>query len=53
MKHATGEYLFFLDSDDYFANPRAISTLVREARASGCPVVIGSCDRIMSDGQRL
>jgi glycosyltransferase involved in cell wall biosynthesis/SAM-dependent methyltransferase len=53
VKHATGEYLFFLDSDDYFANPRAISKLVREARASGCPVVIGSCDRIMSDGQRL
>lgn len=53
VKHATGEFLFFLDSDDYFATSRAISTLVREARASGCPIVIGSCDRIMSDGQRL
>lgn len=53
VKHSSGEYLFFLDSDDYLASPRAISTLVREARSSGCPVVIGSCDRIMSDGQRL
>ena len=53
VKHATGEFLFFLDSDDYFATSRAISTLVREARTSGCDVVIGSCDRIMSDGQRL
>lgn len=53
VSHATGEYLLFLDSDDYFASPRAVSTLVSEARASGCPVVVGSCDRIMSDGQKL
>ncbi|MAO19120.1 MAG: hypothetical protein CMJ35_02670 [Phycisphaerae bacterium] len=53
VKHATGEFLLFLDSDDYFASPRAVSTLVREARASGCPIVVGSCDRVMSDGQRL
>lgn len=53
VAHASGEYLLFLDSDDYFASPRAISTLVREARLSGCPIVAGSCDRVMSDGQRL
>jgi glycosyltransferase involved in cell wall biosynthesis/SAM-dependent methyltransferase len=53
VKHASGEFLLFLDSDDYFASPMAVTTLVREARASGCPVVVGSCDRIMSDGQRL
>ena len=53
VKHATGDYLLFLDSDDYFASSKAVSTLVREAQASGCDVVIGSCDRIMSDGQRL
>ncbi len=51
--HSSGEYIFFLDSDDYLASPRAISTLVREAQASGCGVVVGSCDRVMSDGQRL
>lgn len=53
VKHSSGEYLLFLDSDDYFASPKAVSTLVREAKASSCPVVVGSCDRIMSDGQRL
>ncbi len=53
VMHASGEYLIFLDSDDYFATPRAISTLVREARASGCPIVVGSCDRVMTDGRRL
>lgn len=53
VKHATGDYVLFLDSDDYFASPKAVSTLVREAQTSGCEVVIGSCDRIMSDGQRL
>lgn len=53
VSQASGEYLLFLDSDDYFASARAISTLVNEARASGCPVVVGSCDRIMSDGQKL
>lgn len=52
VEHATGEHLLFLDSDDYFATPRAVSTLVREARASGCAVVIGSCDRVMSSGER-
>lgn len=53
VSHASGEFLLFMDSDDYFATPRAISTLVQEARASGCPVVVGSCDRIMTDGRRL
>ncbi|MEX0875964.1 MAG: glycosyltransferase, partial [Phycisphaerales bacterium] len=53
VEHATGEYLLFLDSDDYFVNPRAVSTLVREATASGCPVVIGSCDRVTTSGERL
>jgi len=53
VEHATGTYLLFLDSDDYFSSPKSISTLVREAQSTGCHVVIGSCDRIMSDGQRL
>ena len=53
VEHASGAYLLFLDSDDYFSSPKAISTLVREAQSTGCKVVIGSCDRVMSDGQRL
>ncbi|MBL4697707.1 MAG: glycosyltransferase, partial [Phycisphaerales bacterium] len=53
VEHARGAYLFFLDSDDYFSSKHAISTLVDQAQSTGCQVVIGSCDRIMSDGQRL
>ena len=53
VEHANGAYLFFLDSDDYLSTPTAISTLVKQAKSSGCQVVIGSCDRIMSSGERL
>ncbi len=53
VEHACGAYLLFLDSDDYFSSPKAVSTLVREAQSTGCQVVIGSCDRVMSDGQKL
>jgi glycosyltransferase involved in cell wall biosynthesis/SAM-dependent methyltransferase len=53
VNNADGEFLLFLDSDDYFSTKHAISTLVREARSTGCPVVIGSCDRIMTNGERL
>lgn len=53
VDHANGAYLFFLDSDDYLSTPTAVSTLVQQAQSSGCQVVIGSCDRIMSSGQRL
>ncbi|MDF1808556.1 MAG: glycosyltransferase [Phycisphaerales bacterium] len=50
--HSEGAYLLFLDSDDYFSNSKAVSTLVNEALSSGCQVVVGSCDRVMSDGHK-
>lgn len=53
VDHASGAYLLFLDSDDYFSSSKSVSTLVREGQSTGCHVVIGSCDRIMSDGCRL
>ncbi len=53
VAHATGEYLLFLDSDDYFSNRRAVSTLVRAARERDCTVVVGSCERVMADGRRV
>lgn len=53
VQHANGMYLFFLDSDDYMSSSDAITKLVRDAQSTGCKVVIGSCDRIMTDGQRL
>jgi glycosyltransferase involved in cell wall biosynthesis/SAM-dependent methyltransferase len=53
VEHSSGAYLLFLDSDDYFSSVNSVSTLVREAQSTGCQVVIGSCDRIMSDGEHL
>jgi len=53
VEQATGAYLLFLDSDDYFSSPKSVSTLVSQAKLTGCQVVIGSCERIMTDGQRL
>lgn len=53
VEHSTGAYLLFLDSDDYFSSRRSVSTLVNQAQSTGCQVVIGSCDRIMSSGERL
>ena len=43
-RHASGEYLFFLDDDD-IAKPDQISTLVDVAISTGCDVVNSFCDR--------
>jgi glycosyltransferase involved in cell wall biosynthesis/SAM-dependent methyltransferase len=53
VEHSTGAYLLFLDSDDYFATTHAVSTLVQESLSTGSKVVVGSCDRVMTDGTRL
>jgi len=53
VEHSTGAYLLFLDSDDYFATTHAVSTLVQESLSTGSKVVVGSCDRVMTDGKRL
>lgn len=38
--HAQGEFIYFLDSDDYIA-PDALETLLKSARAEDAPVTIG------------
>lgn len=48
---ATGAYIIFLDSDDLFASQSAVSSLVARAESTGCPVVIGSADRLEPDGR--
>lgn len=50
---ATGLFIFFLDSDDFMSSRSAISALVEKAISTDCKVVVGSCDRVMTDGQRL
>ena len=43
-RHATGEYLFFLDDDD-IAKPDQIATLVDVATFTNCDIVNSFCDR--------
>jgi glycosyltransferase involved in cell wall biosynthesis/SAM-dependent methyltransferase len=50
VEHGTGDYLLFLDSDDLFASTSAVSQLVAHAEASGCKVVVGSCQRLATGG---
>ncbi|WP_176086425.1 glycosyltransferase [Martelella sp. HB161492] len=49
---ASGRYLFFLDSDDFFIDKSALTLLTKNARASRADVVVGSCTDVMDDGSR-
>ena len=48
--HATGDLLFFLDSDDYLDGVDALESLVRHMDKHSCPVVVGSCRRLALSG---
>ncbi|RII27103.1 MAG: hypothetical protein CXR31_07560 [Geobacter sp.] len=49
VSHATGEYMAFLDSDDYFL-PNALATYDRIIRAlDSPPIIIGAMQRFSSD----
>lgn len=50
VQHASGEYLFFLDSDDFLTSPTAIRTLVDAARRHGNNIVVGACVNLFDDG---
>ena len=52
IAHATGEYLGFVDSDDY-VDPRMYSTLMDAARRYDADMVQVSRDEIAEDGQML
>ena len=41
VAHCTGDYIYFLDSDDSLASPHAIQLLVAIACASGSEIVVG------------
>ena len=49
---ASGDFVFYLDSDDFLTTPTAISSLVVAARTHACTVVVGSCEALLPDGSR-
>lgn len=52
---STGEYLFFLDSDDSLSSPKAIATLANLVKSEKgcCDVVIGNFKKVTSQGNIL
>jgi hypothetical protein len=50
---ATGDYIFFLDSDDLLTDQFALSVLLDRARSTACKVIVGSCQRLRADGARV
>lgn len=49
MEHAKGEYLFFIDCDDYI-DEKYIETFVKEIEEKEVDMVIGGYRRVRSDG---
>ena len=46
MQEAKGEYLMFLDSDDYLSNPAIIEKMVRKIEQTDADVVICNYERL-------
>jgi glycosyltransferase involved in cell wall biosynthesis/SAM-dependent methyltransferase len=53
VRHARGDYLLFLDSDDVLSGSGALEALVSAAESTHARVVVGSCNRLMPDGSLL
>ena len=49
MKHCAGDYLYFLDADDYLA-PAALETMLCMAQAYKADIVMTGHNRVESDG---
>ncbi len=52
MEHAKGEYLFFIDCDDYI-DEKYIETFVKEIEQKEVDMVIGGYRRVRSDGSLI
>lgn len=52
LEHATGDYVLFLDSDDYIA-PNCVEVLVTAAEKTGSDMVIANCYDVREDGSVL
>lgn len=49
MEHATGDYVLFLDSDDYIA-PNCVEVMVTAAEKTGSDMVIANCYDVRENG---
>ena len=52
MEQATGDYIMFLDSDDYIA-PNCVEALVSAAESTGSDMVVANCYDVREDGSIL
>lgn len=52
MQHATGDYILFLDSDDYIA-PDCVEVLITAAENTGSDMVVANCYDVREDGSML
>lgn len=51
--HATGEYLIFLDPDDYWIVATALETLINIANTTNCDIVRGECKEVDMYGNEI
>lgn len=53
IDHSKSEYIVFIDSDDKFYSPYALTTLYNSIEESGADVVISNFYEILADGSKI
>ena len=51
--HATGEYIIFIDPDDYWIESKALEKLINIANATNCDIVRGECKEVDISGKEI
>ena len=53
LDNARGEYILFIDSDDFIINQEAIINMINIAEENRCDVIIGNGYRYLESGEKL
>ena len=53
FRHARGEYVALLDSDDYYASPNVLGDLVNEIERTGAGIVYGALQLVDEGGETV
>lgn len=53
LDNARGEYILFIDSDDFIINQEAIINMINIAEENKCDVIIGNGYRYLESGEKL